>query len=148
MKKYLYKILSLVLLSASLLSCSLILLDINDRQTGSNFKVIVNGVVSDVTSNSVITGAKITFEAYADETAATPFLTKTVYSDSNGIYTVEAEGFSDPITCLVTAESTTQNQAQYETLTNKVVVTWNGSSFDQESNTFFVNECNFQMKQK
>jgi hypothetical protein len=145
-----------MLLSASLLSCSLILLDRdtskqNDETSApkDNLKVIVNGVVSDIASNSIITGIKITFSAYTDDTTADPpLVTKTVYTDSNGIYTVEADGFSDSITCIITAESTSQNQTQYETVTNKVVVTWSGSSFNPEENTFFANECNFQMKQK
>ena len=65
---------------------------------------------------------------------------------SSDLYTIEASGFSGPVTCMVTAESPEDADVKYETVTNKVVVTWSGNSFDAESNTAYVNECNFQMR--
>ena len=75
-----------------------------------------------------------------------PLATKTVYTDGNGVYTVEVEGFSENIICTLTAECTNQNQIKYEAQTNKVHVSWNGISFDQSKGVFVVNDCNFQMK--
>ena len=149
MNKYIKYILSLMLAAASAASCDVVLLSDDIAKNEDNLTVVVNGIVSDVASNSTLTGIKITFEAYSGETiSGSPLASKTVYTDSNGLYTVQAEGFSDAITCIVTAESTNQNEEQYETMTNKVVVTWAGSSYDMDKGTFFVNDCNFQMRKR
>ena len=146
MNKYIKYILSLMLAAASAVSCNVVFLSDDIAMNEDNLTVVVNGIVSDVTSNSTLTGIKITFEAFKGETeAGSPLESKTVYTDSNGIYSLQAEGFTDAITCILTAESTDQNETQYVTLTNKIVVTWTGSSYDEEEGTFYVNNCNFQM---
>lgn len=142
------KISALILTTALALSCSnLILLDDDtDVQLKDNLKLTVNGVVSDVESNLPIPGIKITLEAFAENTPTIlPDATKTVHTDENGVYTIEASGFSGTITCTLTAESPEDAAVKYETVTNKVVVTWDGSSFDATDNTAYVNDCNFQM---
>ena len=142
------KISALILLAASALSCtSLILLDTpEENRHEDNLKLTVNGVVSDVETNQPISGIKITLEAFAENTPTLlPDAAKTVHTDENGVYTIEASGFSGTITCTLTAESPEDAAVKYETITNKVVVTWDGSSFDETSNTAYVNDCNFQM---
>lgn len=142
------KTLALIFVTASAMSCSsLILLDDRvDSQLNDNLKLTVNGVVSDMTSNLPIQGIKVTLEAFAENTPSLlPDVSKTVYTDENGVYTIEASGFSGTITCTLTAESAEDADVRYETATNKLVVTWEGSSFDYASNTAYVNECNFQM---
>ena len=142
------KISTLILTTVLALSCSnLILLDNHDDvQPKDNLKLTVNGVVSDVETNQPISGIKITLEAFAENTPTLlPDAAKTVHTDENGVYTIEASGFSGTITCTLTAESPEDAAVKYETITNKVLVTWDGSSFDETSNTAYVNDCNFQM---
>lgn len=141
-------LITLILVTASTLSCTsmILLADKVDSKHEDNLKLTVNGVVSDIASNLPISGVKITLEAHAENTPTLlPDATKTVSTDENGVYTIEASGFSGTITCTLTAESPEDAAVKYETVTNKVVVTWEGSSFDEESNTAYVNECNFQM---
>lgn len=149
MIKNLKKIFVLIAVAAVALSCSnLILLDSQEETPNEgNLKLTVNGVVSDVASNLPLSGMKITLSAYAENSPSLlPDANKTVFTDSKGVYTIEAAGFSGPVTCMVTAESPEETDVRYETVTNKVVVTWSGNSFDAETNTAYVNECNFQMK--
>ena len=148
MIRTLKKISALILLTASALSCtSLILLDTHEgNRHEDNLKLTINGVVSDVASNAPLQGIKITLEAFAENSPSLlPDATKTVTTDDKGVYTIEASGFSGTISCTLTAESPEDAETRYETVTNKVVVTWTGSSFDPETNTAYVNECNFQM---
>lgn len=151
MIKNLKKTFVLIAVAASALSCSnLVLLDRQEETpTEGNLKLTVNGVVSDVTSNLPLSGMKITLSAYAENSPSLlPDASKTVLTDGKGVYTIEATGFSGPVTCMITAESPEDAKVKYETVTNKVVVTWSGNSFDAESNTAFVNDCNFQMKKE
>ena len=148
MIRTLKKISALILLTTSALSCSsLILLDTpEDNRHEENLKLTINGVVSDVASNAPLPGIKVTLEAFAENSPSLlPDATKTVTTDEKGVYTIEASGFSGTISCTLTAESPEDAETRYETATNKVVVTWTGSSFDPETNTAYVNECNFQM---
>ena len=36
----------------------------------------------------------------------------------------------------------------YENQTQQVLISWKGMSFDEESNMFVVNDCNFQLSKK
>ena len=142
------KISALILTAAVAMSCSsVLLLDPKDKaQVVEDLKLTVNGVVSDVTSNAPIEGMKITLQAYAENSPSLlPDATKTVFTDDKGVYTIEATGFSGAVTCIVTAQSPEEADVKYETTSNKIVVNWSGSSFDAESNTAYINECNFQM---
>lgn len=148
MIKTITRILTLIVIATATLSCAQAFLGENESLQKGDLKIIVSGVASDVTTNSPLTGIKITFDAYPASNTHNiiPLATKTVYTDSNGVYTVEVGGFSENITCTLTAECTNQNQIKYEAQTNRVHVSWNGLSFDQSKGVFVVNDCNFQLK--
>lgn len=150
MIKTIARILALTSIAAAMLSCSKALLGGDENPLDGDLKLTVSGIASDVASNTPLSGIKITFTAYpaSNPHSILPLVTKTVYTDSKGVYSVEAEGFSENVTCTLTAESTNQSQFRYETLTNKIHVAWSGSSFDQSKGLFVVNDCNFQMKKK
>ena len=139
----LLRILAVTIFASTSLSCSMALLNDEEAALNGEYTISVNGVVSDVATNATLDGIKVTFEAFNESSLSVmPLITLTDVTDSKGVYTIKAKGFSDPVTCTITAEG----DGQYETMTNKVVVTWSGNSFDPESKTFFVNDCNFQMK--
>lgn len=147
MIRKLSRILILVLSAASQISCSLALLNSDEAALDGNCTVIISGAVSDLESNSPVTGIRITFAAYPENMLyPLPLITKTAYSDSNGLYSVEAFGFSDVITCKVTAESVDHKALPYEKSVNEILIQWSGEGFDEETMTFFVNNCNFQLK--
>lgn len=144
------KILALIVLATATLSCSKAFLGGDDPSLDGELTIAVSGVASDVTTNVTLTGIKVTFAAYPADNSISilPLTTKTVYTDSNGVYTVEVKGLSGNLSCTLTAESTGQNETQYESMTNKILVSWTGNSFDSKKGMFVVNDCNFQMKSK
>ena len=122
-------------------------LDGDNPAMDGDMRIVINGVVSDFVTNAPISDIKVTFSAYAENSLSVlPIASTTVMTNSQGIYTIEMFGFSDPVTCTVTAESTDHTADEYETMTNKIVVNWSGTSFNADTRTFYVNDCNFQMK--
>ena len=142
MIKKLKKILALTILAVTSASCSMALLNDEESALDGDHRIIVTGVASDVATNKPLTDITVTFSAFAENSLSVlPLASKTVTTDSKGVYTVEAFGFSEPVTCTLTAEG-----EGYAAMANKIVVTWTGSTFDSTSKTFYVNDCNFQMK--
>ena len=141
------KILALTLLAAISASCSMAFLSDEEAAMDGDLTLVITGVVSDVVTNAPVSDIKVTFSAFAENSLSVlPMISTNATTDSKGIYTVEVFGFSAPVTCTLTAESTELTANEYETMTNKIVVNWSGSSFDNASRTFYVNDCNFQMK--
>lgn len=142
-------ILALTILAAISISCSTALLNDEETVLDGEFAIVVNGVVSDVVSNAPIKDIQVTFSAFATNSLSVmPLISKTVSTKSDGTYSFKVFGFSDPVTCKITAMSKEDAENRYETMTNKVVVTWEGNSYDPDSKTFFVNDCNFQMEKE
>lgn len=147
MIKTLKKLLALVILSTTTVSCSLAFLNDEDAELDGNLKIVINGVVSDVVTNASLEDILVTFSAFAENSPSVmPLISKTAYTDSNGIYRIEVSGFSDAITCVLTAESTDRSEMHYQLQENKIVVTWSGNTYDSTNRIFYVNDCNFQMK--
>ena len=105
--------------------------------------VIISGVVSDKSSTSPVKDMKIIFEAYT--TRGKLIDSKTVYSSSDGTYTVESSGYTSEINCILKASDSSYTYAES---TVELNVDWNGSPFNKATRTFFVNNCNFYMKRK
>ena len=105
--------------------------------------VIISGVVSDKSSTSPVKDMKIIFEAYT--TRGKLIDSKTVYSSSDGTYTVESSGYTSEINCILKASDSSDTYAES---TVELNVDWNGSPFNKATRTFFVNNCNFYMKRK
>ena len=142
-------ILALTILAAISISCSTALLNDEETVLDGEFAIVVNGVVSDVVSNAPIKDIQVTFSAFATNSLSVmPLISKTVSTKADGTYSFKVFGFSDPVTCKITAMSKEDAENRYETMTNEVVVTWEGNSYDPDSKTFFVNDCNFQMEKE
>lgn len=139
-------ILIVILSAIALTACAQMFLDDNGSTLEGEYKLVMSGIVSEAGSSKPISGIKITFSAFKENSISVlPLMTKTVYTDGKGIYNLEAGGFSEAIRCTITAESTKQNDIAYENMSQDIVVTWSGDSFDEKNSTFFVNNCNFQM---
>lgn len=139
-------ILALTILAAFSISCSMALLNDDETVLDGDFAIAVNGAVSAVASNTPLKDIQVTFSAFATNSLSVmPIISKTVMTEADGTYSFKVFGFSDPVTCKITAEDA---EGRYETMTNEVVVAWEGNSYDQAGKTFFVNDCNFQMEKK
>lgn len=150
MIRKLANILTIILSATALLACDQVFLGDDNTTLDGEYSVMMSGLVSEIGGgNNPIAGIRITFSAFEENSISVmPVVTKTVYTDGNGVYSVEAGGFSEAIRCTITASSTAQNSVQYEEQSQEILVTWNGDSFDPETSTFFVNNCNFLLKKK
>lgn len=149
MIKKIKNILALTILAVLSMSCSTALLNDEEAVLDGEFAIAVNGVVSDVASNAPIKDIQVTFSAFATNSLSImPLVSKTVTTKSDGTYSFKVFGFSDPVTCKITAESKENAENRYETMINEIVVAWEGNSYAPEQKTFFVNDCNFQMEKK
>ena len=149
MIKKIKHILALTISAALSISCSTALLNEEKNMLYGDFAIVVNGVVSDVANNAPTENIQVTFSAFAaNSLSVMPLVSKTVMTESDGTYSFKVSGFSDPVTCKITAKSKEDAEKRYETMTNEVVVVWEGNSYDPKQKTFFVNDCNFQMEKK
>ena len=88
----------------------------------------------------------IILKAYPQNDAtASPITSETTYTSNKGTYSIHAEGSDMQLMCIVTAED---SDGIYESQTQQIMVSWNSTAFDQESNTFVVNDCNFKLNRK
>lgn len=137
-KKLLY-ISSLILAALSAISCSK---EDASLLTGEG-TVIITGIVTDIETGAVIQDIKITFDAYSPKGRLLD--TKTSYSSSDGIYSIEADGFTSMLECRLTAsdEKNTYSKAEIE-----ISVPWNGTSFNSKNGEFVINDCNFYLQKR
>lgn len=107
--------------------------------------MLVTGSVSDMNGNA-LEDITITLKAYPQEDAtASPITTETRYSNNKGTYSIHAQGADMPLLCIITAEDA---NGVYESQSQQVIISWKGMSFDEVSNMFVVNDCNFRLNRK
>lgn len=144
MKRNIVRIFIALLTTAVSLSCSMAFVDNDSSSLEGDCTLIVTGSVSDVETSTPLKGIKISFSAYPqDGSSSKPLLTQTVYSDSNGIYAIEAEGFEEPVTCRITAESPDLKELPYKTAVQEVNINRSDTGYDAENNRYFINDCDF-----
>lgn len=100
--------------------------------------VIISGIVADIQTCKPLQDITISFEARTPKGRIID--TRTSYSSSEGIYTIEASGFSTEIECRLTAHDDDNLFSEHEII---ISIPWNGPSFNPTSNRFVVNNCNF-----
>ena len=103
--------------------------------------LIVSGIISDKDTATPLKDITVTYKAYSSKGRLLE--TKTAYSSGEGIYTVEAQGYTSEINCILTASDA---QGSYSESQIELNIDWNGPSFNEETNTFVVNNCNFYLK--
>ena len=107
--------------------------------------ILVTGSVSDLYGNA-LEDITITLKAYPqDDAAASPTTSMITYTSNKGTYSIRAKGSDMELMCMITAEDA---KGAYESQTQQVMISWKGMSFDETSNTFVVNDCNFQLSRK
>ena len=107
--------------------------------------ILVTGSVSDMNGNAV-EDITITLKAYPqNDVSAPPVASETTYTSNKGTYSIHAKGSQMQLLCTITAEDM---NGMYESQTQQVIVSWKGMAFDETSNMFIVNNCNFQLNKK
>ena len=138
---------TLLSVPAAVSSCSVEMMDKDEAEGNipTEKGILVTGSVSDNQGNA-LEDITITFEAYPrDNASAAAVSSEITYTNSKGTYSILARGADMPLMCTVTAED---RNGRFESMSQQIIVQWKGTSFDKESNTFIVNDCNFKMSEK
>lgn len=136
----------LLTLSAAFSCDSFISMDEAGTPIHDGLNLMINGTVSDSDTSLPIEGVKVTFCAYPTNSIENKPLTElNVYTDNNGVYSIEASGFSEELTCIITASDPEGN---YESAEQEVGIPWSGTAFDANNDYFIVNECDFKLTRK
>lgn len=143
MKNYLKNTILMLLALPAAFSCSAFLMETENASIGEDMSLLITGTVSEIGSSVPLEGMKISFKAYPKgRTGETALHELNVYTDNHGSYILESEGYSEEITCHITASDTEQT---YSSSVNEVEIAWSGVSFDKEKGRFVVNDCDFKL---
>lgn len=117
----------------------------NTRETETADKtVIINGTVSEISTRQPIEGVKIAFMAYSSYGRTDgPVLSLNAYTDSRGTFNLKAEEIGAAVKCILTTE-----HPEYSGIEKEIIINWTGTSYDAESRTFYVNDCDFHLQRK
>ena len=109
--------------------------------TGEGMTLIISGTVSETASKQPLEGVKIMFQAYESEgNPDLPAITQNAYTDSHGAFNIKAEGFSSAVTCILTTD-----HPDYSSVRKDILINWKGTSYDFQTRTFYVNDCDFHI---
>lgn len=99
---------------------------------------IISGMVSDKDTKVPLKDIKIIYEAY--DLKGRLIDTKTSYSSGEGVYTIEADGYTSDINCVLTAAGKDKGYSESHI---DLSISWSGPSYNIEEGIFIVNDCNF-----
>ena len=137
---------ALLSLMTAVLSCSVeAMLQDSEGAKYVDRSILLTGSVSDMSGNA-LEDITITLKAFTkDDASAAPVTSETTYTSNKGTYSIHAKGSQMQLLCTITAEDM---NGMYESQTQQVIVSWKGMAFDETSNMFIVNDCNFQLNRK
>lgn len=115
----------------------------NDAEE-SSYSLIISGSASDIESSLPIEEIKITLTATEiSEKGKATEIEKTSYTGSDGLFTLKAEGFTNPVSIILTAEDP---NGKYDAATHEIpLISWD-SSYNMSGNSFYINDCDFHLK--
>ena len=68
-------------------------------------------------------------------------LSLNAYTDSRGTFNLKAEEIGAAVKCILTTE-----HPEYSGIEKEIIINWTGTSYDAESRTFYVNDCDFHLE--
>lgn len=145
MKRTILHILLMLLAATAVSSCSKGDFEVAlDGAPSNDRSIVITGSATDSQSGEAIENISISFMAYPyDDESAGPLFSEEVYTNSEGIFTIHAQGSHQKLLCIIIAQD---KEGIYESQTKQVIVTWEGTSFDRYNNIFVVNDCAFNLK--
>ena len=132
----------LLAISSAAVSCSVEMTYTDDAHNNGDYTIVVCGTASDKTAGIPLEGIRIRLYA-TEETGNTEAISTLTHTDSRGYFALNAEGFGKPIRCTITAED---EKGLYKTEQQDLNISWSGTSFDEHSGHFYVNDCDFFME--
>lgn len=146
MNRNIFKHILILLLSATaVLSCSEYLkADLDDPSDKEGYAVVISGTASDMDTSIPIEEIRITLKATEKlGNGKKKSYEKSSYTDNNGVFTIEVEGFMNSISVDLKAEDP---NGIYQSATHEIpMISWD-SSYNMAGNRFFVNECSFYLE--
>lgn len=149
MKRTLIHIFILLLSTTAVLSCSAEIPDAFNPPFDyeeSPMSILITGIVTDNDSGEPLEGISIKFKAFPRSGTESPsVVSDRVYTDNRGIFTIQTAAPEYSLSCILIAED---ENSVYDSRSKEIIVTWSGPSFDNNTNTFVVNDCNFSLTKK
>ena len=100
--------------------------------------IVINGTVSESGSGLPVEGVKLLLKGY---NSGISVLSQDSYTDSQGRFNIKAGYVNKPIKCMVSTE-----HPEYSGMQKEILIKWSGTSFDSETTTFYVNDCDFHIE--
>lgn len=126
-----------LLLIAAFCSCSSY-----DMATPGVVSLVISGTVSDITSEKPIENVEIIFEAYTGNEMKDPVINRNTFTDSEGIFSIKTDGYSTPhVRCLITTR-----HEEYVSVQKEMIINLTEISYDEQSETCFINDCNIHLE--
>lgn len=107
---------------------------------GEEGTLIICGLVVDKDDNKPLKGIEMTFQCSEEGIGKI-----TVHTDESGMYKIECQGLTEVVRGYVAARDP---EGLYLDSIRDVVVRWIGDGFNEQTNTFFLNDCNFALQRK
>jgi hypothetical protein len=108
------------------------------------YTIVVSGTALDKSEKVPLHGIEITLHAAENGPGGEIIINPTeVRTDSIGRYTLKLDGFLEPISCTITASDP---HNIYGTSQQEIRISWSGTSFDEYTGYFYVNDCDFYME--
>ena len=108
------------------------------------YTIVVSGTASDKSSGTPLKEIRISLHAAEMIIGGEKEVrTTNVYTDINGHFTLTADKFSRPVSCTITASD---GNGVYRISRQELNISWSGTSFDEYTGYFYVNDCNFYME--
>lgn len=142
MNRIIKSITSALLIILCSASCSRALLSSESIASGTDYRLVIIGKVSEQDSHKPLKGIRITFRAYpTDDSDHLPIVEQTVTTDDMGVYIISSNSYSSPVVCTIMAEDISK---EYDGNTSTMTVNWSGPSF--VDGTFYINDLNLALK--
>ena len=123
---------------AAFCSCSDDSSDILDRFYVET-NIVINGTVSESSSGQPVEGVKLLLKGYDD--SGNSVLSQDSYTDSQGTFNLKSVYVNKAIRCTIATD-----HKEYSSMQKEIIINWSGTSFDPESRTFYVNDCDFHIE--
>jgi hypothetical protein len=101
--------------------------------------IVINGTVSESGSGLPVEGVKLLLKGY--NASGNSVLSQDSYTDSQGTFNLKSVYVNKAIRCTIATD-----HKEYSSMQKEIIINWSGTSFDHESRTFYVNDCDFHIE--
>ena len=141
MKTFTTRIIALLAMLTCISCGKALLLRSNDSLNGAKGNLLVTGTVSSLMDDAPIEGIEVTLTAFSQR-GQTELAKDSCTSGHDGVFILTLSDIQDKMVCIIKAKD---REAIYESAERTIIISWSDTSFDQQTSTFIVNDCNFKL---